>query len=259
MEFLKLSQRRTFISELVYILLNVALAVGVLVLVLAVDSPYAALGLVLLSKWRVFAVRPRYWFANLQANLVDIIVGVSVVALLFVASDALVAQIILTLLYAGWLLAIKPRSNRFMVSVQAGVMVFIGVTALMTVAYGWSSSITVLGMWLIGYSAARHVLLSYDEAHTSFYSLVWGLVIAELGWLTYHWSFAYALPGAGGVQLVQAAIIALAISFFAEQVYASYVKHGAIRSSDVLMPALLSSSLILVLVIFFSRVGDGSL
>jgi len=257
MEFLKLSQRRSAISELIYILLNIALAAGVLALVLAIDSPYAALGLILLSKWRIFAVRPRYWFANLQANLVDIIVGVSVVALLYVASDALIAQIILTLLYLGWLLVIKPRSKRFMVSVQAGIMIFVGITALMTVAYDWSSSVTVLATWLIGYAAARHVLLSYDEAHVSFYSLIWGLVLAEIGWLTYHWSFAYALPGTGGIQLVQAAIIALAISFFAERAYASYDKHGSVRANDVLMPALLSSSIVLVLVAFFSRVGNG--
>jgi len=75
MEFLKLSKRRSLLSELIYIVLNVALAVGLLVIVWAIASPYAAFALVLLSKWRVFAVRPRYWFANLQANMVDVIVG----------------------------------------------------------------------------------------------------------------------------------------------------------------------------------------
>jgi hypothetical protein len=258
MEFLKSSKRRSFVSELIYILLNVALAVAILVVVWAIDSPIAAFALVLLSKWRVLAVRPRYWFANVQANLVDIIVGVSVVVLLYAASHALAAQIALTVLYVGWLLYIKPRSKRVYIAIQAGMALFLGVTALMTVSYDWFASVVVLFMWLIGYSTARHVLGSYDEAHISFYSLVWGLVMAELGWLAYHWAFAYGLPGVGNIKLSQTAIIALAISFVTERVYTSYVKHGSVRSADVMLPVLLSVSLILVILGFFNNVSIGT-
>lgn len=38
--------------------------------------------LVILSKWRVLAVQPRFWLPNIKANLVDIIVGVSTVVFL---------------------------------------------------------------------------------------------------------------------------------------------------------------------------------
>lgn len=259
MEFLKSSKRRSLFSELVYILLNVALAVGLLVIVWAIASPYAAFALILLSKWRVFAVRPRYWFANLQANLVDVIVGVSIVILLYAASGALVAQLVLTALYIVWLLVIKPRSKRTYVTIQAGTAVFLGVTALAIVSYDWIASLVVLCMWVIGYSAARHVLGSYEEAHISFYSLVWGLIVAEIGWLTYHWTFAYDLPGVGDIQLSQTALIALGVSFVAERVYSSYTKHGAVRSSDVLLPILLAVSVIIVLLLFFNSIGTGSL
>src|SRR5919202_4987413 len=103
MEFLKLSKKRTLFSEFVYIGLNIALAVAVLVIVWAVESPWAALALVLLSKWRILAVRPRYWFANIQANMVDIIVNISIVILLYAASGAVVTQGILAVLYIVWL------------------------------------------------------------------------------------------------------------------------------------------------------------
>lgn len=259
MEFLKLSKRRSLLSELIYILLNVALAVGLLIIVWAIASPYAAFALVLLSKWRVFAVRPRYWFANLQANMVDVIVGVSMVVLLYAASGALVTQIVLTLLYIVWLLVIKPRSKRLFVTIQAGMAIFLGMAALVQVSYDWIASLVVLCSWVIGYSAARHVLGSYDEAHMSFYSLVWGLVMAEIGWLTYHWTFAYGLPGVGDIKLSQAALIALGVSFIAERVYASYIKHGAVRSSDVTLPVLLSVSVILVMLIFFNTLSTGAL
>lgn len=259
MEFLKLSKRRSFLSELIYIVLNVALAVALLAIVWAIESPYAAFALILLSKWRVFAVRPRYWFANLQANMVDVIVGISMVVLLYAASGALITQIILTLLYVAWLLVIKPRSKRSFVTIQAGAAVFLGVSALMQVSYGWFASPVVLFMWVIGYSAARHVLGSYDEAHASFYSLIWGLILAEIGWLAYHWTFAYSLPGTGNIQLSQVALISLGVSFVAERMYASYIKHGAVRSGDVVLPALLSVSVILVMLLFFNTLSTGSI
>lgn len=259
MEFLKLPKRRTLFSELIYILLNVALAIALLITVWVIASPYAAFALVLLSKWRILAVRPRYWFANIQANLVDIIVGLSVVVLLYAASGALITQIAITLLYIAWLLVIKPRSKRMFVAIQAGVAIFLGVSALVQVSYDWFASPVVLIMWVIGYSAARHVLGSYDEAHISFYSLVWGLVFAEIGWLTYHWTFAYAIAGVGDIRLSQAALVALGMSFVAERVYASYTKHGAVRSSDVTLPILLSGSVILILLIFFNTLSTGAL
>ena len=54
-----------------------------------------ALSIVVLSKWRMFAVRPRFWSANLRANAVDLMVGLS--AVLFMAhSDAALAATAVT-------------------------------------------------------------------------------------------------------------------------------------------------------------------
>jgi len=259
MELLRLPNKRSLFSEIIYIALNVALAVAVLGVVLAVESPYAAFLLVLLSKWRVLAVRPRYWFANLQSNLVDLIVGLSIVVLLYAAGSAFFVQVIITILYVVWLLFVKPRSKRSFIAVQAGTATFMGVTALMMVSYGWPSSLVIALMWVIGYSAARHVLGSYEEAHVSFYSLVWGLVFAELGWLLYHWSFAYSLPGSADIKLPQGALIALAVSFIAERAYASYEKHGSVHSNDMILPSLLSVSVILILLVFFNTVNVGAI
>ena len=260
MDFLKSSKRRSLVSELIYIMLNIALAVAILAVVLAIESPLPAVALVLLSKWRVLAVRPRYWMAHIKANLVDIIVSLSVVVLLYAASGAFWVQVGLTALYIIWLLFIKPRSKRVFIAVQAGTALFLGVTALMTISYDWMSSLVVLFMWMIGYGAARHVLSSYDEEpHGSFYSLVWGLVVAEIGWLAYHWTFAYALPGFSGIKLSQAALIILALSFLVERIYSSHRQHGVMRSSDVVMPALLSVSVTLILILFFNTLNSGAI
>lgn len=258
MDFLKSPKRRSLLSEVVYIGLNIGLAAAILAVVLAVKSPLPAFLILFLSKWRVFAVRPRFWLANIQANLVDTIVGVAVIVLIYLAAGALAVQVVLVLLYIGWLLFVKPRSKRVYVAVQAGTAVVLGVTALMSVSYSWPSSIVVAAMWLIGYGAARQVLGSYEEAHRSFYSILWGFIFAELGWLTYHWTFAYSVPGLGGIKLPQAALVALALSFMAERIYHSYTVHDKVRSGDVILPILLGVSVVIVVMIFFNTLAQAN-
>ena len=255
MDLLKSSKRRSALSTVVYNALNVGLAVAILVVVQTAGSPLPAMLLVLLSKWRVLAVRPRYWAANIQANLVDLIVSISYVVFLYGATESLWLQIVLTLLYIAWLLILKPKSRRTAVVSQAGVAVFVGVTALFMVSYAWPVSLVVLVMWLIGYASARHVLGAYSEMHTMLLSLVWGLVIAELGWLTYHWAFAYDLPGFGDIMLSQAAVFALAISFLAERTYAGLQDEREPLLGKIILPLLLCVSVITVLLLVFNEVS----
>lgn len=254
MEFLRPSRRRTVLSELIYVLLNILVAVAILAVVYFVESPIPAFLVVALSKWRIFAVRPQYWYANIIANIVDIIVSVSLVVFLTYASGALYIQIALTLLYVAWLLYLKPSSKRSMVVAQAGVGLFVGVTALMHVSYEWWASAVVVVMWLIGYSAARHALIAYKEPHFALLSLLWGLVIAEIGWLTYHWNFAYNLGFSGNLLLSQAAIVTALISFLAERMYSSYSHHETVRFSDIVLPLLLTISVSIILLTFFGTV-----
>ena len=84
-----------------------------------IRSPYPALALVLISKWRVIAVRPRFWWANIQANLVDIIVGLGVVGLMYSVHVGALPQAILAAFYAIWLVIIKPMSRRWQVTLQS--------------------------------------------------------------------------------------------------------------------------------------------
>ncbi|QQR51192.1 hypothetical protein IPF89_05600 [Candidatus Saccharibacteria bacterium] len=119
MDLLKSHKRRSRVSEILYITLNIGLAVSLFVVVLSVQSTWLAYLLVLLSKWRALAVRPRFWFANLVANLVDIIVGLAVVTLMYAASGIIPLQAALAVIYSAWLLFIKPRSSKLYVALQA--------------------------------------------------------------------------------------------------------------------------------------------
>lgn len=263
MEFLKLVGKRSFISELLYTILNIALAIAVLLAVRYTGSIGFAILLVLLSKWRIFAVRPRYWWANLRSNMVDLIVSISIVLSMFTVNTSslgegqqLLLLVGLTLVYIGWLLFIKPRSKRIYICIQAAAAVFLGTAALFTVAYDWPVSTIVIGMWLIGYTAARHVLSSYDEeTHALFLSLVWGLILAEISWVAYHWAIAYPFPFVSSLMLPQIAIIATLLSFLGFKVYDSFYHHAKVRMADVLLPLLFTVSIFIILLVIFNRVG----
>ncbi len=253
MEFLRVAKRRSFWSEVAYIGLNILLASVIFFIVLVVESPVLAFALIILSKWRILAVRPRYWIANLISNTVDILVSLGFVILLYAATGALGAQIALTILYIVWLLVIKPRSKRTFVALQAGTAVFVGTAALAIISASWPAVFVVATFWVIGYAAARHALIAYGEhAHVSLLSLVWGFVFAELGWLAYHWTIAYELIGVGAIKLPQIAIISLLISFLGERIYASYAKSGKVVAGDIMLPLLLTVSIILVLLTVFN-------
>lgn len=249
MELLKFVRRRSFISETAYIILNIVLAVMLLVLVLVVNVPWPALGLVLLSKWRIFAVRSRYWAANIRANLVDVIVGVSMVVLLYAASGDLPTQLSLTALYIAWLLFLKPRSKRVYVTAQAMVGLVFGIAAIIQISPTLPASIVVLLSWIVGYASSRHVLSVQHETHINFFSLVWGFVVAEIMWLSYHWTIGYQVGNT--LRLSQAVVVIAALSFLAERIYVSYHKNGHIQSSDVMMPTLLTFSVIAVVLFVF--------
>ncbi len=259
MDLLKMHKRRSRLSEAVYIILNIALAVTLLVLVRASQTPWLAFVVIILSKWRALAVRPRFWFPNLVANMVDIIVGVSVVILLYSADGGFWLQAAITAFYVIWLLFIKPRSRRSYVALQAAVAVFLGITTLSIVSYVWDVMFFVLAMWIIGYVTARHILGSYEELHTTLYSLITGFIFAELGWIGFHWLMAYPLPGFGRIQFSQLALFTTLFCLVAERAYASYHKYGTVRKADVTLPIALTLAILATVYVFALIFGTDAL
>lgn len=251
MELIKSAARRSKLSDVTYVVLNLAFAAVVYGLTVLFDPPIVAYLLILLSKWRVLAVRPRFWFANIQTNIVDIMVGLSTVTLIWLADGSAIIQLLLMALFAAWLLIIKPRSKRFWILLQAGVSQFVALTALFSVAYLWPSVLVVLAAWLIGYSAARHALGAYDEDHETFLGLVWGLVIAELAWLTYHWTIAYTIIGE--LKVPQIAMIVSLFGFVGIKLYANYHDNDrSFRLGDLRWPLLFAVAVLLMLLVRFS-------
>lgn len=255
MGFLKTIRKRSFLNEAAYVGLNIALAAAVLIIVWTVASPVPALLLVLLSKWRVVAVRPRYWVANILANLVDVVVGVGVVLLMYSVIDtpyALYVQTAFALLFAGWLIGLKPQSSRRAVVLQAFIALLVGSATLFVLSHTLPISVIVIGMAGLGYVTARHVLGEFEEDHLQFLALVWALVMAQVAWVFAHWTVSYSIPVIE-IAVPQATIVFGLAALVSYLSYASFREHGRIRSADIAAPLAFSISLVLVLLIFFSK------
>lgn len=176
-------------SGLAHLALNLLLPVLLFVLVRAQFVQLAA-AVVLLSKWRIFAVRPRYWAANIRANSVDLIIGFSIV--IFMANSVTAAmQLVWAILYAAWLIVIKPGSTVIKTSLQALIAQFAGLTALFLSLGAAPSYVLVIGAWAVCYLTARHFFTSFDEPYTSLYSHTWGYFAAALTWVLSHWLLFY--------------------------------------------------------------------
>src|SRR5262245_14540168 len=179
------------LSRLAHLGSNVLLALLVFVLV-RIDFVHIALTLILLSKWRMFAVRPRFWVANVRSNAVDIMVSVSL--LIFMAySDTQALQLAWAAGYAVWLVVIKPASQPMMVSLQVMAGLLFGLSALFL---AWGDSPLY---WLVAaaaaicYLSARHFFDSFEEPYAKLLSYLWAYVAASLVWVLGHWLLFYGV------------------------------------------------------------------
>jgi len=255
MEFIRSIRSRSFLSESAYVFLNVALAAVIFALVLGVNNIWLPLILVLISKWRVLAVRVRYWWVNIISNMVDLIVSIGYVVLLYSATGAIALQVAMLVLFIFWLLVVKPSSSKAMVSVQALTAVFVGTTSLAILAYDIDVMIFVVAMWVIGYLTTRHFLTVYELAESKLLCLGWGLVLAELGWIGYHWLFTYTVAGTASFKLVQLSLIATLLSFLAGRAVELATNGKKFKFKDLAFPALFSFGLIAILVLIFDNIN----
>lgn len=151
-----------------------------------------AILLVLISKWRIVAVRPRYWMANVIANGVDILVGVTLV--MFMSNTSVTWwQIFWMVVYIGWLTWLKPRSDVLSVSAQAMIGQLLGL-AVLYLKFGDASLVgLVAGTWMVTYLAARHFLTSFEEPHTALLAHAWAFFGASLAFVLGHWLLFYGI------------------------------------------------------------------
>lgn len=151
---------------------------------------YISVVVLLLSKWRMFAVRPRYWVANVRGNSVDIMVGLGAIA--FMASTHNAGwQLLWAGLYSAWLVLLKPRTSIAWVSLQALIGQTVSMLALYIVFEKPPLVLLVLAQWVICYYAARHFFSIFEERHSRFLAFIWAYFAAGLAWVCAHWLLYY--------------------------------------------------------------------
>lgn len=176
-------------AHLLHIGLNLLLPIIVFVLARYHFYQIAVL-IILLSKWRMLAVRPRYWPANIRANAIDIIFSLSILVFMsHFATEA--AQLVLAAIYGLWLVLLKPVTSIWGVAIQALIGQTVG---LMAIFMAWGSAPMlglVLAAGLVCYLAARHFFIIFEESYASLYSHIWGYFAAALVWVLSHWLLFY--------------------------------------------------------------------
>lgn len=254
-DYIALRKGRNALSTVLHIALNIALAVISAALTVISGNWVFGVLLVLLSKWRVVAVRPRYWWVNIKANLVDYTVGISLALLVYMAgTDGLnFWHILLTVIYAVWLVIIKPRSETIMTEVQAIFAIFFGTFATALVTSQLDPIVGVICCFVIGYGTSRHVLIQSDDHDFTLTTFICGLLLAEMSWIFYHWAIVYRFGESATFAIPQLPIAASVLFFLMARGYKSALRHdGKIRADDIVIPTIFSVLVMFVMIFFFS-------
>lgn len=202
-----------------------------------------ALSIVVLSKWRMFAVRPRFWAANIRANAVDLMVGLSSV-IFMTHSGSILLQFMWASLYAIWLLVLKPGSSLSLVTAQAGIGQLYALSALyLTLAAGSSLELTALS-GIFCFLAARHFLDIFEEPYARMLAYVWGYFGAALAWLLSHLLLTYSF-------ITQPTLLLSTIGYGLAVLY--YLDHTDKLSRQVQRQFVFVMIAIVVVVIAFSN------
>ncbi len=257
-DYIFIRKSRNALSSLLHIILNLLLAVVSIGATVVTGNCIIGLILIVVSKWRVFAVNHRYWLVNLRSSLVDFIVGISFVLLAYAAGTTfLPVHFILMAAYAIWLIIIKPRSSVAATILQALVAVLLGTTTASIFAAITDSLLLVAAEFLIGFAASHHVLIQSEsnssDHNPTFISLVCGLFFSEIAWLSHTWLIIYTISSTG-ICVSQLAIILTLVSFAYFQIYRDVSKHdGKLKFQNVALPVVFSLVIIAVLIISFSQ------
>lgn len=231
-------------GSIAHLLMSISVPLSVLLFV-RLELVMLAIVVILASKWRVLAVQPRHWLANIRANSSDLIVNFSFVVFL-VQSQTVAANIVWTGLYIAWLVYIKPQSQELMVGVQSILTHFIGFTALFWLADEMPEMLLVFIAWLIGLSASRHYLSHFEEPLTRLMSFGWAFVAAQFAWILNRWLVVY--PLSDDIVIPQPAIIISLAAYILGSLYHFNI-HGKLRRAYIRQHIAIGLFILMVIIL----------
>ena len=232
-------------SKFLHIIFTAIIPIAAFVLI-RLDFAWVAVALVLLSKWRMFAVKARHWPAIVRANSVDIFAGLSFVV--FMAStDVMSLQIFWVVMYAVWLLLIKPKSGALWVGIQALLSQMLSLIAIFYYFSESSTMILVLSTWLVTYLCARHFLSAFDEGMSRGTSYAWSFFAASIAWLSGHWLILYG-------PIAQPALLISVLAYGLAAMY--YLEHTDRLTKNIRRQFVAVMFMVVIFLIVFSEWSD---
>ena len=237
--------RRSSYASILHVLFVASLPALAYIFVV-LDFAWVAILLVLLAKWRMFAVKMRHWPANFRANAVDIFVGISFV-IFMISSDAQAVQLLWAALYTGWLLFIKPKSSQLWVGIQAMVAQTLSLVAVFLYWDDASVFTLVILTWGVAYLCARHFLTAFDEAMARATAYAWAFFAASIAWLSAHWLIFYG-------PVAQPALLLSVLGYGLGSIY--YLEHTDRLSQNVRFQFIGVMTAVVLFLIVFSDWSD---
>lgn len=253
-DYILIRKSRNIVSSILHVTLNILLGVGSILLTAITGSFLPGFLLVIISKWRIFAVRPRYWLLNIKSSLVDLIVGFSFVLIAYCSgTNFLLIHWLLMAFYTIWLIFLKPRSSDAATIAQSLCAVFLGITAAVLLSASYDSSILVLAALFIGWAAPRHILVQSEDNNFRLVIFACSLICGELAWIFHSWLIVYTF-GDTGIVIPQLSIVLTIFAFAFALVYQSLIRNdGELKRDEVLVPSVFSVLIILAIVVLFSN------
>lgn len=194
---------REIAGKFTHNLLSVALPLAVYVLVAIFHLSWLALILILLSKWQIFVVKPRFWWANLKFSAVDLIFKLSVLLLMVQSQEKIdllinksslplhLLQATLVTLYLFWNTYLRKLSSSKGMLFQSLASQGIGLISVAWLA-GFSVNTLpipiIIGLtWIITYASAQHSMYAFEETAIPQLAGFWALFATSLSFLQYIW------------------------------------------------------------------------
>ncbi len=228
-----------------HIVLTALLPLLIFVLV-RLNFGWVAVLLVLLSKWRMFAVKSRHWPANIRANAVDIFMGLSIV-IFMLSTDTASIQLLWAAVYAVWLLVVKPQSTALWIGIQA---MLAQMFTLIAIFYFWSEASTTLLVflvWSVTYLCARHFLAAFDESMARATAYAWAFFASSIVWLSGHWLIFYG-------PIAQPALLLSVLGYGLAAMY--YLRHTDRLTNNIRMQFIAVMTMVVLFLIVFSDWSD---
>lgn len=231
-------------GSLAHFMMNASVPLVVLLFV-RLELAILAVIFILASKWRVVAVQPRHWLANIRANSPDLIVNISFVILLM-RSVHLITYILWVILYISWMIWLKPQSKELAVGIQSLIAHFLGLTALLWLADSVPEAVIVFLAWLIALSAGRHYFSHFEDPLIRILSYGWAFFVAQLIWITNKWLVVYNISS--DIIIPQPALIVTWIAYIIGSLF--YLNYqGNLRRSHIRQYTFVGCTIILVILL----------